>query len=321
MLLIITPNPSIDRTMVFADLHLGSVQRTDEVLVAAGGKGLNVARAAHTLGQAAVVCAPLGGRSGALLADLAAAEGIQGRWSQHHAGETRTCVLLVNRAGGDATALNEAGPILSGADWASFAALVVEVAAEASLCLVAGSLPRGVAASQLGALLQHLHAAGRRVIVDTSGEALQSALAARPYGIKVNASELGAVLGRRIYDVDTASAAVLHLRSMGIELAAVSLGAQGAVAADASGVCWVKAPAITVVSTVGSGDSLSAGLATGLVRGLGLHEALRLGVACGTADALTIGGGRIDLAEVSRLLSADYADFADYFLFYPKKSA
>ncbi|EFO80985.1 hypothetical protein OSCT_1148 [Oscillochloris trichoides DG-6] len=304
MLLIITPNPSIDRTMVFTDLHLGSVQRTDEVLVTAGGKGLNVARAALTLGQAALVCAPLGGHSGALLADLAAAEGMQGRWSQHNAGETRTCVLLVNRSGGDATALNEAGPILSGADWASFAGLVVEVAAQASLCLVAGSLPRGVAASQLGMLLHQLHAAGRRVIVDTSGAALQSAIDARPYGIKVNASELGAILGYAIPDVDAAKAAVTQLHSMGIAVAVVSLGAHGAVAADASGVYWVAAPRIAVVSTIGSGDSLLAGLATGLLRGQNLEAALRLGVACGSADALTVGGGRIDLAEVASTGSA-----------------
>ncbi len=303
MLLIITPNPSIDRTMVFADLHLGHVQRTDEVLVTAGGKGLNVARAARTLRQAALVCAPLGGRSGALLADLAAAEGIQGRWSQHNAGETRTCVLLVNRSGGDATALNEAGPILSGADWASFTALVLEVAGEASLCLVAGSLPRGVTGNQLEMLLHQLHATGRRVIVDTSGDALQRAIAARPYGIKVNASELGAVLGQPIDTVDAAQAAVVQLRSMGIELAVVTLGAQGAVAADSNGVSWVAPPPITLVSTIGSGDSLTAGLATGLLRGLSLGAALRLGVACGSADALTVGGGLIDMLEVERMVT------------------
>jgi 1-phosphofructokinase family hexose kinase len=301
MLLIITPNPSLDRTMVFSDLRLGVVQRTDEVIVAAGGKGLNVARAARTLGQAALVCAPLGGLTGAMVARLANDEGIAGRWSGHRAGETRTCVLLVSPAGGDATALNEAGPMFAPTDWVAFVETVLAAAAEAQLCLISGSLPRGVEPTQLGDLVAALRAAGRRTIIDTSGAALSAALAARPHGVKVNAAELGAALGREIADVGAAAAALAELRAGGLELAAVSLGARGALAADGAGTWWACPPPIELLSTIGSGDSLLAGLASGLLRGLALPEALRLGVACGSADALSIGGGRIELSEVERL--------------------
>lgn len=302
MLLIITPNPALDRTMVFPGLRLGAVQRTDDVVVAAGGKGLNVARAARALGQPALLCAPLGGLTGDLVARLAEAEGLAGRWSHHAAGETRTCVLLVDPQGGDATALNKSGPVFSADDWAAFAATALAASAEAGLCLVSGSLPRGVGAEQLGGLLANLGAAGRRAIVDTSGAPLGAALAARPYGVKVNGAELGAALGRgELVDVAGAVAALAGLRAGGLGLAAVSLGALGAVAADDTGAWWACPPPIRLVSTVGSGDSLLAGLAAGLLRGLPLPEALRLGVACGSADALTIGGGRIDPAEVERL--------------------
>lgn len=305
MLLIITPNPALDRTMVFDGVRLGAVQRTDEVIVAAGGKGLNVARAARTLGQPAAVCAPLGGLTGEMVARLAAAEGIVGRWSRHGAGETRTCVLLVDRSGGDATACNEAGPALSNADWAGFHTTALAAAADARLCLVSGSLPRGVAPQLLGELLAGLAAAGRRVIVDTSGAPLGAALLARPYGVKVNGAELGAALGRgELYEVADAAAALAELRAHGVELVAVSLGARGALAADASGAWWACPPPIELVSSVGSGDSLLAGMSAGLLRGRPLPEALRLGVACGSADALTIGGGRIALAEVERLAAA-----------------
>ncbi|NTW02196.1 MAG: 1-phosphofructokinase family hexose kinase [Oscillochloris sp.] len=301
MLLIMTPNPSLDRTMIFHGLQLGAIQRTDAVIVAAGGKGLNVARAAHTLGQAALVCAPLGGLTGALVAQLAEAEGISGRWSQHSAGETRTCVLLVDTAGGDATALNEAGPVFAEADWAVFQAIVLSAATDAQLCLISGSLPRGVDVARLGELLSNLGAAGRRVIVDTSGAPLVTALEARPYGVKVNAAELGAAIGREVADVGGAAGALVELRASGIELAAVSLGARGAVAANSMGCWWACPPPLDLISSVGCGDSMLAGLATGLLRGLALPEALRLGVACGSADALSIGGGRIDPAEVTRL--------------------
>ncbi len=302
MLLIITPNPALDRTMVFPCLRLGAVQRTDNVVVAAGGKGLNVARAARTLGQAARVCAPLGGLTGDLLAQLAESEGLTGCWSRQSAGETRTCVLLVDPDGGDATALNEAGPVFAAEDWQAFRAAALSASVESRLCLVSGSLPRGVAPAALGELLGQLGATGRRVIVDTSGAALTASLAARPHGVKVNGAELGAALGRgEVSEVAEAAAALAELRVRGIDLAAVSLGARGIVAADATGAWWACPPPVDLVSSVGCGDSLLAGVAAGLLRGLALPAALRLGVACGSADALTIGGGRIDLSVVNRL--------------------
>jgi 1-phosphofructokinase family hexose kinase len=301
MLLIVTPNPSLDRTMLFRGLRLGAVQRTSEVLLAAGGKGLNVARAAGTLGQPALVCAPVGGHAGAHFVALAAAEGIAGRWSRHSCGETRTCVLLIDPEAEDATALNEAGPTLDADAWNAFAADVQAAASRAALCLVTGSLPPGVAAADLAALVEQLMQAGRRVIVDTSGAALNACLAVRPWGLKVNGAELGAAVGRSIEDVASALAALRELVNEGSVMAAVSLGAQGCVAATAFGGWWARPPQLRVTSSVGSGDSLLAGLATGLVRALPLAEALRLGVACGTADALTVGGGLIDAQTVAEL--------------------
>ncbi|MCX7789747.1 MAG: hexose kinase [Chloroflexaceae bacterium] len=304
MLLIITPNPALDRTMVFEGLRLGGVFRTDEVIVAAGGKGLNVARAARALGQPALVCAPLGGLTGDAVAHLAAAEGLSGRWTRHRAGETRTCVLVVDRAASDATALNESGPIFAPADWHAFAGDVLAAASGATLAVVSGSLPRGVEPAALGGLLADLASRGLPVMVDTSGPALEAALATRPWGVKVNGHEAGVALGRPVSDVPAALAALEALRAGGVSLAAISLGAEGCVAADASGAWWARPPRVRIVSSVGSGDSLLAGLVTGLLRGLSLPEALRLGVACGTADALTIGGGRFELREVERLRMA-----------------
>ncbi|MFV9503715.1 MAG: 1-phosphofructokinase family hexose kinase [Oscillochloridaceae bacterium umkhey_bin13] len=301
MLLIITPNPALDRTMVLPGLRLGEANRTGEVLVTAGGKGLNVARAARALGQQAMVCAPLGGHIGEYVSHLAASEGLLGRWTSHRGGETRTCVLLVDPQAEDATALNEQGPILSATDWQTFTAEVLTAAASADLSLLAGSLPLGVEAHQLADLVVDLNSRGQRVLVDTSGPALATALAARPYGVKVNAAELGWVFGHRIESISDAAEALERLRSRGISLAVVSLGARGCVAADVTGVWHARPPQVRVVSTIGSGDALHAGLATGLLRGLPLADALRFGVACGTANTLTIGAGQINAAEVDRL--------------------
>ncbi len=301
MLLIITPNPAVDRTMVVPHMQPGSVLRAERVLVAAGGKGLNVARAATSLGQPVRVCAPLGGFMGEYVARLAAEEGIAGQWSYHHAGETRTCVLVVDPYGHDATALNEPGPSLDADDWQAFMQTVHAAAGDANLATISGSLPPGVPPSAATDLVRTLSAAGCRVVVDTSGATLVEALRAQPYAVKVNRSELGAALDVAVETIDQAVTALQHLRAQGIMLAIVTLGSAGALAIADEGVCYVCPPPLKSISTVGSGDSLLAGLTTALLRGESLAEALCLGVACGSADALTIGGGLIDLTDVERI--------------------
>lgn len=302
MFLAITPNPALDRTLVVPDLRLGAVHRAERCLIAAGGKGLNVARAARTLGQPVQVCAPLGGLTGQQVARLATEEGFAAQWSWHSAGETRTCVLVIDPHGEDATVVNEPGPTLSVSDWQTFVATVV-TAATARIATISGSLPPGVPAEGIGALIAALQAAGCRVIVDTSGPALVAALTVAPYAIKVNRSELRTALNMPLENQTQVMAALMSLRMRGIALGVVTLGAEGALALSTEGIYHARPPALAIVSSVGSGDSLLAGLATGLLREYTLPEALRLGVACGTADALTIGGGLLHMADVDRILA------------------
>lgn len=290
--------------MVVPRLCLGQVHRTERVLMAAGGKGLNVARAAHSLGQPLRVCAPLGGATGQLVARLAAEEGFDCAWSWHEAGETRTCVLIVDPQGGDATVINEVGPTFQQSHWQAYVDVLMTSAAGADLITISGSLPPGIPASVLAELVQQLGAAGYRVIVDTSGQPLKAALDATPFGVKVNNTELGSALDRPITNVAEAAVALNDLYHQGIVLPVVTLGSQGALAASADGVCWSRPPVLNIVSTVGSGDSFLAGLATGLLRGHSLPESLRLGVSCGAADALTIGGGLVHEADREQIRGA-----------------
>jgi 1-phosphofructokinase family hexose kinase len=301
LFLIITPNPALDRTIVVPGVRLGHRYRAEHVLVTAGGKGLNVARAAHTLGQPCTVCAPLGGVTGQYVAHLASEEGLTARWYWHSAGETRTCILLVDPHAHDATPLDEHGPTLHMDDWLAFQDTVLAVAPHASLAAICGSLPPGVPATALADMIASLNKHGCRVLVDTSREPLTVALDAAPYAIKVNRDELGAALNTSIDEVPQAAAALADVRRRGVPLAIVSLGGEGALVASDEGTCLVHPPHINSVSTVGSGDSLTAGVATGLLRGYPLERAMCLGVACGAADALTVGGGLIDHEDVNRL--------------------
>jgi len=302
VLLTITPNPPLDRTLYVPQLTVGKVHRARQVHQAAGGKGLNVMRVAQVLGCQAFTSGPLAGRAGQIYADLAKAEGIEDYWYWLSRGETRTC-LLINHQTSDATVINEPGPPISAADWQGFATHVQKLAEPVRALTFAGSLAPGLKAGALAALARSLVRPDRAVYLDTSGPPLAAALA-RPDGlaIKVNRIELGAALGRELDDAVRLVEAGRILLARGAALVVITLGAGGAVAVTPAGSWRGTAPPVEVVSTVGSGDSFLAGLAVARLRGNSIDRALRQAVACGAANALTRLPGQIDLATVERLL-------------------
>jgi 1-phosphofructokinase len=303
VLLAITPNPPLDRILHVPQLAVGAVQRATGVHLSAGGKGLNVARVARLLACPILATGPLAGRAGRIFAELAEAEDIPGDWYWLKSGETRTC-LVINHDYGDATVINEPGPTISADDWRGLAAHVRQLAGAVGTVTFAGSLPPGIEADALGALARSLATPQRAVYLDTSGPALAAALV-QPHGlcIKVNRAELAAGLGLALDGIGQVVEAGRLLLARGAALVVVTLGVQGALAISAEEDWQVTAPAVTVVSTVGSGDSFLAGLAVARYQGASLGRALALAAACGAANALTSLPGRLDLTVLDNLLA------------------
>jgi 1-phosphofructokinase family hexose kinase len=283
-ILCVTPNPAVDRTLVVPGFVAGRVWRASRVHAACGGKGVNVARALAALGTNARCLGPLGGGTGDFVAAAALAEGLQAVWTRI-AGETRTSVIIVGD-GGEATVINEPGPVLSPEEWARLVALVAAEAQAADAVCISGSLPPGCPPGGAGRLVAAAAAQHRPVWVDASGDPLAAAVAAAPFGVKINAEEASALLGRPFVTASGAPQAARAILARGPRRAVVTLGAGGAVLADEEG-CWrAHAPAIAAVNPVGSGDAFLAGLLKGFAEGRGCADALRLAVACGAANAL-----------------------------------
>ncbi|MBN1995108.1 MAG: 1-phosphofructokinase family hexose kinase [Anaerolineae bacterium] len=302
MLLGVAPNPTIDHTLHVPEMVVGAVHRATRVARVAGGKGLNVVRAAHLLGAKALATAPLGGHAGQVIADFFNAEGLAANWYWLAMGETRTC-LLVTHDTGDATVINEPGPVVSKQDWQGFMDHIKGVAGEARAVAIAGSLPLGVEPETLGVLARSLAASDRMVYLDTSGAALHAALG-QPGGlcIKVNRRELAAGLQLPLENVGQLVKAGQTLLARGAALIVVTLGREGALAIAPEG-CWqASAPPVEIVSTVGSGDSLLAGLAVACLQEKSIGTALAMGVACGAANALNDLPGGFEPREVTSLL-------------------
>lgn len=300
MILCLTPNPAIDRTLFVRSIHLGDVHRAEKVLTAAGGKGLNVARAIFSLGDSPLCMGPLGGHAGNLLAGLAEQEGFSAKWTRVTS-ETRTCIILV-QSNQDATVINETGQELTAEECKALTRDVVQEAERANLFCSSGSLPPGFSQEQFKAMLENLVSLGKPVWVDTSGDALQTALDVPGIRIKVNGAELGSALGLEIRTADQAMKAIEDLQNKRmVPEIALTLGKDGALLCSESGVWLAEPPAIKLVSSVGSGDAFLGGLLFALQKNADRAFALRTAAAAGAANALEFGGGKFSMANFNAL--------------------
>ena len=299
MILCITPNPAIDRTLLLPDLVLGEVHRAQKVIVAAGGKGLNVARTIHKLGGELLCMGFVGGHHGRLLAELAKNEDLNSSWTWINT-ETRICTILVTQTG-DATVINEPGMPISTSDWERLQENVRKHIFSVSLACISGSIPPNSSAEDLLGLLRVLIDARKQVWVDTSGSILKSLITYPNICLKVNGYEIGEILGFEIKDVESASRAMNMLRERGLTTCLITLGSVGALLAAKEGTWYAQGPRVPVVSTVGSGDAFLGGLVRALDNGEKWPDALGDAVAAGTANTLSAGGGQFMLQEFKEL--------------------
>lgn len=304
-LVTVTPNPSIDRLYELDRLVRGEVNRPVSETLVAGGKGLNVARAAMALGAEVRTVGLLAGHAGRWIADQLAVEGIVGRWTWT-GGETRSCFAIHDVADDSLTELNEAGPSVTSATWAELVgALSSElVQGGVGMVTISGSLPPGAPADGLRQLASVGASLGVPVALDAGGGIVRLAAAARPWLVKLNAAEAGATLDRTAERSDEAEvvdmARTLAASTGGAVI--VTRGRAGAVAIAPDGMALrVAPPHLEGSYPVGSGDAFLAGVAVATLEGRGFAESLRLGAAAAIANARVRGAGRLDPAEAIRI--------------------
>jgi len=305
MILTLTLNPSLDRTIEIPELVRGEMVRAGATRLDPGGKGVNVARAlaAHKLPTCAVV--PRGGPEGRQLTELLEEEGID-VCAVPVTGHTRSNVSLVE-PDGSVTKINEPGGELSPDDLERIVKAVLDTAATADWVVASGSLPPGVPDTFYCDLGRRLMERGVRFVVDTSGPALTAALDARPALVKPNRDELAEFAGFPIDSIEGAVRAATAMHEAGADTVLASLGADGAVLVDKGGVRHGESPVDQGRSTVGAGDAMLAGYLAGGVTGADpLVEALSWGAAAVRLPGSRMPGpGDVDHAAVRVHTSVD----------------
>ena len=291
MIVTLTPNPSIDRTVSVALLERGEVHRATNSRVDPGGKGVNVSRALAAHGLATVAVLPSGGAEGHLLEELLTSTGVE-VLPVPIAGSVRANIALVE-PDGTTTKVNEAGPTLTTAELASLVAgAATTLMRSPSWVVGCGSLPPGVGDDLYARLVRRAGAAGVRVAVDTSGTPLARAVAARPDLIKPNHEELEELVGSPLPTLADVHTAAKGLVGQGVGTVVVSLGGHGALLVTDGLTAHAHATVDRPLSTVGAGDALLAGYLHATAAGEAPDSALAAGVAWGAA-AVGLPGSRM----------------------------
>jgi 1-phosphofructokinase family hexose kinase len=312
MIVTVTLNAAIDRTLTVPNFQLSQRHRASAGLTLAGGKGINVARALKRLGVPVVATGLAGGRTGTRIVEELTSEAILNDFVRIE-DESRTSTAVVDPAGNSYTEINEWGPEVQPDEVDTLLEKLRYLSSGADFVVLAGSLPRGVDADFYGDLIRELNRRQVPTVLDAEGEPLRLGLGAEPFLVSPNQREAEALVGQEFYEHHDFAFALEHI---------AELGARNVLITNETG-CFARlrdgrktrryrvlVPQVEPVSAVGSGDVLLAGYVAARLEGRSSEDALRSAVAAGAASTLELGAGRLDPRVASQLTpDAQLTDF------------
>lgn len=299
MIYTVTLNPAIDYVVrLAAPMQAGAVNRAAGEDYVLGGKGINVSGVLAELGCPSVALGFVAGQTGVWLEAGLRAQGLQTDFIHLGQGMTRINVKVKD---GQETELNGIGPVIPDE---AMQALQQKLAAlqPQDVLVLAGSVPASLPGNTYEVLLSGLRNKQVRTVVDASGALLAKVLPLAPFLIKPNREELAELVGRVLPDEEAVAQAARELQQQGARNVLVSMAGDGALLLDETGALHRSAaPQGKVVNSVGAGDSMLAGFVAGFLQTGSYQEALRLGTACGSATAFSLGLAR--KAQIDALLA------------------
>jgi len=298
----VTLNAALDRTLTVPSFQRGHRHRASQVLTLAGGKGINVARALKRLDVPVVATGLAGGRTGTRIVEELTAEAILNDFVRIGE-ESRASTAVVDPMENSYTEINEWGPLVSEVELEMLREKLHYLSRGADFVVFAGTLPRGVAESFYADAIRDLNRRGVKVVLDTEGEPLRLGTEAEPHLVSPNQREAEHVVGQELDEEDDYLMALDRIAELGARNVHITLesGCFGLFREDRQIKRYrASAPTVDPVSVVGAGDVLLAQFITAQLAGKSAEHALRLAVAAGAASTLEVGAGRFDPRDVNR---------------------
>jgi 1-phosphofructokinase family hexose kinase len=305
MIITVTLNAAIDKTLEVPNFRLGRRHRSVEQTTMAGGKGVNVARALKRLGQPVIATGLAGGPTGTRIVEQLTEESILNDFVRIRE-ESRSNTAVTDPTTGEQTEINERGPAVSAQEVELFCDKLLYLARGAQICVFAGSLPRRVEPGLYADLIRELRKLGVTTIVDTDGDPLRQAVRAEPSVVSPNVLEAEELVGHEFNDDEDRLIAVREMCELGAREAIMTSddGCFAKVAEEGGSQLYrLRVDPLETYSAVGSGDAFLAGYVAARYTGRSPADCLRFGVACGAESTQHVGAGVIDPREAERLES------------------
>ena len=300
MILTVTLNAAIDKRYVVENYQVGEVNRVKECAYVAGGKGLNVSKTAAIAGAEVLATGFVGGHAGAYITEAVEKQGVATDFIQVK-GESRSCINIYDTVNKTQTEFLEPGVVVSEEEQRAFYLKFDQLLAKCDVVAMSGSVPKGIGTDMYPKLVAMAKAAGKKIIVDTSGALLEEAVKAKPNMVKPNIDEIRLLTGKQILDREELIEAGIELQKSGIERVVISLGADGSLMFVEEGVYQAVVPKIDAVNTVGCGDCMTAGFAISFEQGMSPEEALRFASATSAASAMREETGYFETEDMKAL--------------------
>jgi 1-phosphofructokinase family hexose kinase len=303
MIITVTLNAAIDKSLSVPNFRLGRRHRTVEQRTMAGGKGVNIARALKALGQPVIATGMAGGATGTRIVEQLTEESILNDFVRIRE-ESRTNTSVLDPTDGQQTEVNERGPAVSEHEVQLFRDKLLYLARGAAVVVFAGSIPRGVDADIYATLIRELQRTGVTTVIDADGDPLHQSVRAEPDVVSPNVLEAEELVGHEFNDDVERSLAVREIVALGAREAIMTLpdGCFAQILID--GQPCLRRARVELrepVAKRGSGDAFLAGYVAARYSGSSPEECLRFGVACGAESTARLGAGLIDPREVRRL--------------------
>lgn len=297
-ILTVTLNPAIDTMLVFKPS--GRIARIKRQIRSAGGKSINVSRALNSFGCPNWSTGIVGGANGLEICRLAGQEKIHNQFYKATGESRNNIILFVPGLGGGKRVFSKA-PMIDRNEYVGFEELYKKLIDRADLVVLSGSVLNGISMLAYVRLIKLSRQRNIPVFLDAGQEALREGLKARPEFIKPNRREIEELFGVKIMTLDDARKAVLRLKSFKVENIFISLGSKGAIGCNRNDLWYAKAPTIKVLNSVGCGDAFVGAVCAGFIKKMNFRDCLKLAVAAGTVNAMTLIPGRIDRVKVNKM--------------------
>jgi len=308
MIITVTLNPAIDKTIEIDEFKIGNVNRIASTRVDVGGKGINVSKVIKELRNKSLALGFLGGSSGNQIKKYLDDSNIKNDFLSIN-GETRTNLKIYDKVNNTHTDINENGPSVTLSDITNIKEKIMEYCDEKSLVVLSGSVPTGANSCIYGELIKDIKEKGGKVILDADGDMLMQGMKSGPYLVKPNIDELEKAFGISIDNENKIIETSKKILEYGVKHVVISLGGEGSMFISRDKIAKVAGLKVEVKSTVGAGDSMVAAMAVAIENNYDFEETIKLACATSTANVMTEGtqtGKFEDIEKLKKQISIKY---------------